>query len=216
MYVQDQKSTGLCYLGLTLTIMGEADAGVRAAEAGLAHSRALRGLHTINFSLCYLAAVHHIRGDPRAALDRATESLASAREQGFATWIGISQSIRGASLVKLSQEDEGLAELARGMEAHAATDAITYQPFAMGLYGEGLTAAGERGRALGVLKRAVELANETGERFYLAELLRLHAEAFAASGDRARAHAAMREATAMAQAQQARLFEKRCAGTKLD
>ncbi|MCC6198085.1 MAG: AAA family ATPase [Burkholderiales bacterium] len=214
MYVQDQKSTGLCYLALALTLMGDVEAGLRAAEEGLAHSRALGGLHTVNFSLCYCAAVDHIRGDPRAALDRATASLASAREQGFATWIGISQSIRGASMVKLGQQGEGLVELARGMEAHAATDAVTYQPFAIGLYGEALTAAGQLSRAHGVLARAVGQAQATGERFYLAELLRLQGEAFAASGEHARAKAALREAIATAQAQGASLFERRCADTR--
>jgi predicted ATPase/class 3 adenylate cyclase len=209
MYVQDQKSTALCYLGLTLTIMGFVAEGVHAAETGLAHSRALGGLHTVNFSLCYLAAVQHIRGDAEAALARATESLALAREQGFATWIGISQSIRGASLVRLGQVEEGLAELARGMQAHAGMDAITYQPFAMGLYGEGLTAAGHLEAARDVLTRAVGLAQATGERFYLAELLRLQSEALAASADRARAQATLHEAIATARRQEARLFEQR-------
>ena len=165
LYVQDQKSTGLCYLGLTLTIMGELERGLRAAEKGLAHSRALGGQHTVNFSLCYLAAVNHIRGDASAALQRATESLASAQEQGFATWIGMSQAIRGAALVASGRCDEGLAELRRGIGAHVAMEATTYQPFALALLANGLIAAGSTDEALAALEQALALSATTGERF---------------------------------------------------
>ena len=106
--VQDQKSSVLCYLALTLSIMGYLDSGLRAAEESLRHSRTLGDPHTVNFSLCFLAAVLHIQSDSQQALLRATESLELAREQRFATWIGISQMIRGASLVQNGSCAEGL------------------------------------------------------------------------------------------------------------
>ena len=211
LYVQDQKSTGLCYLGLVLTMMGRLDDGLRAAESGLAHSQALGGLHTVNFSLCYLAAVHHIRGDSRAALERATESLASAREQGFATWIGISQMIRGASLVANGRCEEGLAELRRGMSAHAAMEATTYQPFAMALLAQGLIVARRFEEALDTLTRALTISETTDERFYAAELLRLKGEVLAMLGQDALAEKCLHEAVDAARGQEAKLFELRSA-----
>ena len=211
LYVQDQKSTGLCYLALTLTIMGDVAPGVRAGETGLAHSRSLGGLHTINFSLCYLAAVLYISGDSQAALRCATESLASAREQGFATWIGISQVVRGASLVKNGHVDQGLAELDRGMSAHAGMQATAYQPFAMALWAEGLIAAGRHDEALDALSRALEISETKGERFYAAELWRLKGEALAKRGDVEGAQRCLHEAIEIARRQQARLFELRSA-----
>ena len=209
LYVQDQKSTGLCYLALTLTIMGEVERGLAAAETGLVHSRSLGGLHTINFSLTYLAAVHHIRGDTQAALERATESLAAARELGFATWIGISQMIRGASLVKQGRHDEGVAELRRGMSAHADMEASAYQPFAMALFAEGLIATGNAGEALATVERAIAISDAKGERFYAAELRRLQAEAMHACGRLRDAERALQEAIDIAQLQRAKLFEAR-------
>jgi class 3 adenylate cyclase/tetratricopeptide (TPR) repeat protein len=213
LYVQDQKSTGLCYLALTLTIMGEADQGVRAGETGLAHSRALGGLHTVNFSLCYLAAVLYIRGDMPAALRCATESLESAREQGFATWIGISQVVRGAALVKTGQVDEGLAELGRGMGAHSGMQANAYQPFVLTLWAEGLLAAGRDEEALEALQRALAISGAQGERFYAAEVWRIKGEALANGGDRAGAERCLREAVEIARRQKAKLFELRSAQT---
>jgi class 3 adenylate cyclase/tetratricopeptide (TPR) repeat protein len=209
LYVQDQKSTGLSYLALTLTIMGEVERGLAAGETGLAHSRSLGGLHTVNFSLTYLAAVHHIRGDTQAAFERATESLAAARELGFATWIGISQMIRGASLVRQGSHVEGLAELRRGMTAHVDMEASTYQPFAMALMAEGLVATRHADEALATLKRAIASSEAKGERFYAAELRRLQADAMRACGQPRDAERTLHEAIDIAQRQQAKLFEVR-------
>ena len=213
LYVQDQKSTGLCYLGLTLTIMGYLDNGLRAAESGLAHSKSLGGLHTINFSLCYLAAVHHIRGDSLSALERATQSLESARELGFATWIGISQMIRGASLVSNGKSEEGLAELGRGMKAHAGMEATAYQPFAMALFAQGLIAAGRLDEALDALSQALTMSEATGELFYASELWRLKGEVLGKNGSLAEAEHCLREGIDMARRQGAKLFELRNAAS---
>lgn len=151
--MQDQKSTALCYLALTLTLLGRPGDGLRAAEQGLAHSRSLGGLHTRNFSLCYLAAVGHIQRRVRPALQYATESLQFAREQGFATWIGVSQMVRGASRIRNGERDAGLAEIAAGIDAHRAMEAIAYQPFGLALYAEGLAACGRFDDALAALGR---------------------------------------------------------------
>jgi tetratricopeptide (TPR) repeat protein len=213
LFVQDQKSTGLCYLGLALTIMGDLDGGLRAAENGLAHSQSLGGLHTINFSLCYLAAVQHIRGDATSALQRASESLALAREQDFATWIGISQMIRGASLAGSGSCKEGLEELEHGMKAHAAMGATTYQPFALALLVKGLIAAGRVESALHTLTEALTISETTGERFYAAELLRLKADVLASTGTLAMAEQCLHEAIRTAKDQEATLFELRSAAS---
>lgn len=211
LYVQDQKSTGLCYLALTRTIMGHLGEGLRAGESGLAHSQSLGGMHTVNFSLCYLAAVHHIRGDPTAALECATTSLETAREQSFATWIGISQAIRGVSLASKGSVEEGLAELRDGMKAHAGMEAATYQPFALALLASGLIAAERLDEALDTLARALTISEGTGERFYAAELLRLKGEVLASTGRLAIAEDCLREAIEMSRHQEARLFELRSA-----
>ncbi len=209
LYVHDQKSTGLSYLALTLTLLGHLDGGLRAAESGLAHSRALGGLHTINFSLCYLAAVHHIRRNSREALRFATQSLQLAQEQGFATWIGISQMIRGEAMVENGEHEEGLKEIASGMKAHSSMEAAAYEPFGISLYAKGLVAEGRFDEALDALARALAITERTGERFYLAELWRLKAEVLARRANPSEAEHWFREAIELARQQEARLFELR-------
>lgn len=213
LYVQDQKSTGLCYLALTLTTLGYLDSGLRAGETGLSHSQALGGPHTINFSLCYLAALHHFRRDPRRALRRATESLELAREQGFATWIGVSQMIRGEALVSNGEREEGLKEIAAGMKAHSGMEAIAYQAFGISLFVKGLIAEGRLDEALGALAQALAISERTGERFYLAELWRLKGEILARKGSPSEAEHWLREAIELARQLGAKLFELRSAAS---
>ena len=212
-YIHDQKSTGLSYLALTLTLLGHLNSGLRAAETGLSHSQSLGGLHTINFSLCYLAAVQHIRRNSREALRHATQSLELAREQGFATWIGISQMIRGVSLIGDGEREQGLEEIRAGMKAHHSMEAAAYEPFGMSLYAQGLMADGRFDEALAVLADALAICERTGERFYLAELWRLKGEALARKGNSSDAEHWLHEAIELARRQQAKLLELRGAAS---
>lgn len=213
LHVQDHKSTALCYLALTLAILGHVDRGLEAAEQSVSHSRNLGNPHTINFSLCYLAAVHHIRRDTRAALQRATESLELAREQGFATWIGISQMIVGASLVDAGDVPMGLREITSGMQAHSSMEATAYQPFGISLLATSLLGAHRLDEALDASAKALDIAESTGERFYLAELWRLKGEILARRGRLADAESALEQAIAVARRQSAKLFELRSVAT---
>jgi class 3 adenylate cyclase/tetratricopeptide (TPR) repeat protein len=211
LYVQDQKSTALCYLALVQTITGDPHAGIAAAEQGLAHSRSLGGPHAVNFSLCYLAAALHIAGDADAALMGAEQSIDEARERGFATWVGISRVVRGASLIRRGMLDEGIAELARGTEAHALTGAVAYQTFAHALHAEGLAAAGRLAEARSAIEKAISISDANGERFYAAELWRVRGDILASAGDDNGAAQAFRDAMAIARRQHAALFERRSA-----
>jgi len=209
LYVQDQKSTALCYLGLIDTIMGDVAEGRRAAERGLEHSRTLGGPHTINFSQTYLAAVLHIAGDYDEALQRADEALELAREQGFATWIGVSQIIRGYALVHAGQAAEGLGEIVAGMKAHSEMDALAYRAFGLALFAGASMFAGAADDAERALDEALTLVSRTGENFYLAELWRLRGELLATRNDAPAAEAALRRAIDVAREQGAELFEER-------
>jgi predicted ATPase len=212
LYVQDQKGTGQCYLGLTLALLGFPDSGLRVAEDGLAHARSLGGAHAVNFSLCYLAATHCFRRDRDAALRVANESIEMAREQGFATWIGVSQMIRGHALVRGGDVAAGLADIDAGLRAHHAIKAVTYRPFGLALRAEALAVAGRIEGSLDAIEEALALSGRTGERFYLAELWRLKGEALARrGGTAAEAERALGEALRVARAQGARLLELRSA-----
>jgi len=211
LYVQDQKATGMCYLGLGLTIMGHLDAGLAAAREGVRHARALGAMHAVNFSMCYLAGVHHFRGEPTEALRSATESLELSRELGFATWRGASQMVRGDALMRLGSMDEGFAEMEAGVNAHSGMDAISYRTFSISVLVRGLLMTGRLDEALRAVEEGLDTSKQRDERFYLAELLRLKGQALALKGQPLDAERWLREAIAVASQQEAKLFELRSA-----
>jgi tetratricopeptide (TPR) repeat protein len=211
LYVQDQKSTGLCYLGLGLTIMGHLEAGLAAAKEGVNHARTLGAIHAMNFSLTYLAGVYHLRRDAAEALECGTESLKLAREQGFATWRGASQIMRGDALISLGSVDEGFGEIEAGVNAHSDIDAISYRTFSVGVLARGLLAIGRVDAALEAIEEGITASEQRQERFYLAELLRLKGDALAMKGRIGEADRWLRESIAVAASQDAKLFQLRSA-----
>jgi class 3 adenylate cyclase/tetratricopeptide (TPR) repeat protein len=211
LYVQDQKATGMCYLGLGLTIMGHLDAGLAAAREGVRHARALGAMHALNFSICYLAGVHHFRRDATEALKCATESLELSRELGFATWRGSSQMIRGTALMQLGAPDEGFADVEAGVNAHSDIDAISYRTFSVAVRVRGLLTIGRVDEALEAVEEGLSIAEQREEQFYLVELLRLKGEALAMKGRELEAERWLRQAIAVGSQQEAKLFELRSA-----
>jgi class 3 adenylate cyclase/tetratricopeptide (TPR) repeat protein len=211
LYVQDQKATGLCYLGLALTIMGHLDAGLAAAREGVRHARELGAMHAVNFSLCYLAGVHHFRREATEALQCATESLELSRQLGFATWRGASQMVRGTALMQLGSIDEGFAEMEAGVHAHSGMDAISYRTFSVSVLVRGLLTTGRLDEALEAVQEGLATSDQRDERFYLGELLRLKGETFAMKRRESEAERWLRDAIAVARRQEAKLFELRSA-----
>jgi class 3 adenylate cyclase/tetratricopeptide (TPR) repeat protein len=209
LYVQEQRSTGLCYLALTLTIMGYLEEGLHAARDGVLHARSLGALHAENFSLCYLAGVHSLRREMDGALRVATESLEMARKQGFASWRGVSQLIRGEAIVSAGFVAEGLAEIVAGRAAHTEMGAVSYQTFTTAVFARGLLAAGRIDEALVALDDGLASGERRNERFCFAELFRLKANAFSARNQIAEAERWLLESIEVARRQEAKLFELR-------
>lgn len=209
MYVQDYKSTALCYLALAYTVTGYLDRGLRSALASLKHSRFLGDLHTTNFSLTYLAAVHHFRRDSPQTMERARESMQMALEQEFGTWVGVSRMIYGESLVREGLCDQGLSAIMAGAQEHGNMEARTYQPFGISLLVKALLRVARWDEAASALERAEAIIADSGEHWYLAELWRLKSSIALQRGDRVAAEDCLRRAIELARKQHARFWELR-------
>ena len=210
-YALDHKTTALCYQSLALTAMGRMAAGIEAAREGLRHAESTGNRHSINYALCYLAAVLHIRGDDAEALSTATRSRDLALEHGFASWIGISRGIRGEALMRLGNQEDGLAEAHAGRLKHTEITANMYLPFALSLEARALAAAQRADEALALLDEALAVAERTGERWYLAELCRLQGVVHAQAGNTPDAEERLGKALEVAEEQGARLWSLRSA-----
>lgn len=211
LYAQDHKSTALCYLALAYTVMGYLDRGLRSAQASLKHSRSLGDLHATNFSLTYLAAVHHFRRDSPQTMERARESMEMALEQEFGTWVGVSRMIYGESLVRAGRFEEGLQAIMAGAEEHGTMEAVTYQPFGISLLVKALLHVQRWDDAADALDRAEAIITQSGESWYLPEVWRLKSCVMQQRGDREAAEDLLRHAVEMAHSQNARFWELRAA-----
>lgn len=209
--VQDHKSTVSCYLALAHTVLGDLDRGLRAARLGLAHAESLRQPHTINFSLTYLAAVHHCRREFEKVLEYARRSHQMALDQGFGTWVGIAQMMVGAALVSAGDPEKGMREISRGIEAYSSTEATTYKPFGISLLGSSLLAVGKLRESMEAIDKATAIAEISGENWYVPELWRLKGAVTLELGDIPRGQDHLKKSIKLAQQSGAAFWELRSA-----
>ena len=176
-YALDHKTTALCYLALSTLAVGRLDTALAVSEKSLTHSQNI-DQHSVNYALCYQAALRHLRGDdPDTVRDVATESRDLAVKEDYATWVGISRLCRGEAVMRLGEIDEGLAEIELGVADHARVMANTFLPFAQSVLVKGYLAAARPEKALKLLAKAEALTEQTQQIWYTPELQRLHAEA---------------------------------------
>ncbi len=213
-FTQDHTSTAHCYLGLLLAVSGRPDEARRIGEEGLAHSREKCNLHTLNFSLCFFGAMMHLIRDNDEAIRHATESYEIAQRNGFGTWSGISQVLRGESLIQQGDVEGGIADVMQGVQGHADSQALTYQAFGISLLVKSLQAVGKFDEAKSYLQSAIALTEKINEVWYLPELLRLSAKDLSLRGDSQEAHATIDKAMKLASDQGALLWELKCATQK--
>ncbi len=210
-YTQDHKSAVSCYLGLAHTVLGNLDRGLESARSGLQHSECLGQLHTVNFSLTFLAAVLLFRREFTKALEYALRSYRMAVDQGFGTWVGIAQMMIGASQVSLGDPEKGMREITKGIEAYSSIEASTYKPFGISLLAKSLLAVGKHAEAMAGLDKALAIAEASGEQWYIPELCRLRGAVFIQQGDITRSHESLRHAMTLAHEQNATFWELRSA-----
>jgi len=184
----------------------------KTARQGGPKLREVEEISSVRGSTRYLpAGEQRTWSSTRMQCDPPIENLAMVFPSSIATWIGVSQMIRGESLVRGGEVAAGLKEIAAGMDAHRGMEATTYQPFGLSLLANGLVAAGRLDEALEAVDDALAISERSGERFYLAELVRLKGEVLARKGSPSEAERWLREAIRVSRQQGARLFELRSA-----
>jgi predicted ATPase len=79
-------------------------------------------------------------------------------------------------LAEQRQEEEGVAQIRRGLTAYGATGAVLSQPHFLALLAEVYVRGGQIEEGLTVINQALMVVQETGECYYEAELYRLKGE----------------------------------------
>jgi predicted ATPase len=116
-------------------------------------------------------------------------------------------------LVEQGEQEEGIAQLRRGLIAYRATGAELERPHWLGLMAEACRRTGQVEEGRRVVSEGLAEIEQNGIRYYEAELNRLEGELRLGleAADDQRAEACFRRAVDIARAQQAKSFELRAA-----
>lgn len=156
--------------------LGYPDRAMRCGSQALAPARKLSHPLSLALALNSIVALHHWRGEWRAARELRDELLTLAQRHAFPHWTGWGMMLRGEILVRQGHVEEGIALMRQGFTALNLTGAK------MGLTGlscELAWAYEETGRAaegLPLVTEALTVAGHTGERFAVAELYRFQGQ----------------------------------------
>jgi predicted ATPase len=108
--------------------------------------------------------------------------------------------------------DEGLSQIARGLEMQQSVGADMERPYGLGLYAEALLNAGRIEQGLAAVEEALEIIGRRARTFFWeAELHRLRGELLLELGAAADAERSLRQALATAERQEALSLQMRTA-----
>jgi DNA-binding SARP family transcriptional activator/tetratricopeptide (TPR) repeat protein len=203
LFGHDFRITARCFLGWTLTLLGDDVKGRTLLTEGLALARHHSHAFDQAFALALNATAAFISHDPTSARAHADQGVALSADQGFPMFAAMTGMVRGWASGDPSAVEASLT-------AMEATGARMMLHFHLGLLGEAHRDAGQPDEALAAVERGLAVLDTNG-RFYEAELHRLQGElVFAMNPKRAdEARTALRTAVAVAQKQRAKLLELR-------
>jgi class 3 adenylate cyclase/predicted ATPase len=191
--------------------LGLPDDALRTVEAGLALGQRVAHVHTLGFALNWASLIHNLRREFALAERRAVAGIELAREYGLSQWLAQATIYRGAALVGLGEQAEGIAQLQAGRTAWHRTAARVLDTQWLGFIADAYVQSGQLDEALAALDRAVEISAATGENHHKAELFRLRGSVMAGRGKLAEAASALQQAVEIARRQQAKSLELRAA-----
>lgn len=175
-YAQNPGVGMPCHAAWALWLMGQPDQALKRIEEALARARELSEPHGRAHALYFASILHHLRREPRLALEQAEAAIAIAGEHGLVTYQAYAMITRGWALIELGHQKEAIEQMRQGVAAHQATGAEIGRPRSMALLAQALDKSNQTSEGLLILEEALEVANRSGELYYQAELYRLKGE----------------------------------------
>jgi class 3 adenylate cyclase/predicted ATPase/ribosomal protein L40E len=172
----DMKGYALSYLAHTLWLLGYPDQALKRANEAVEFTQALSHPLSLAGVEFFLSMVHQFRQEARATQKAAERAIALSAEHGFTFWLAIATILRGWAIAQHGLNEEGIAQMEKGLAAFRATGAGTGRPHWLSLLAEACAESGRLNDGLSVLAEAKAFANETEARGYEAEIYRLKGE----------------------------------------
>jgi adenylate cyclase len=157
------------WAGLSLWLMGDADASRARIEAALALAGEPGRRHSLACAHVVAARWHHMRGEPVEAGGHAEAGLALAGDGGFAYQAAAAQILLGWARAQ-QDHDDGIETIRAGLDAHRATGARIDRPYFLGILAEALRHAGQPARALREAEDALGIVASAQSLFWEPEL----------------------------------------------
>jgi class 3 adenylate cyclase len=117
------------YLGLTYTVMGNAEDGAKHAAAALELAKLVKRPHAYGFGLLANFLTAMMRGDVTAAKGFGDESIEFAGRQGFPEFVAMSMFCLGWVSAKRGNVEAGIRQMEEGSALWAMTGFETWQAF---------------------------------------------------------------------------------------
>jgi hypothetical protein len=192
-------------------LIGRSDQALRRSRAVVARAREEPSrLYELALAQGMAAGFHQFRREKKHTRDQAEAAVSLCSEQGFAEILGISRWVRGWALSELGQEEDGIQEMAEGIEGYRSCGSKLFLSWPLGLLAWAHGNVGQIEKAFGRLAEAFKVVEQIGERFYEAELFRLKGELLLKRpAPDEEPEACFRQAIAVARRQSARTWELR-------
>jgi class 3 adenylate cyclase/predicted ATPase len=209
-FSQDFKATAQAYLGLTLVLMGEIEAGLNYGRSAVAYAEQLRHPHSVCYVLPFLAGAYLVAGLPKEGHAVAERTILLSAEYGFPQWFAGGLMLRGWARGESGDVEAGLADIRASIGALEQTGTLIWMQFARFLLAKALAKAGQFGDAMEIIENITAEISATSGRWYEAEVLRLRGDLLAGvGGSLNEAEKSYEAAIAVAIRQGARLWQLR-------
>jgi tetratricopeptide (TPR) repeat protein len=161
-------------------------------------------------ALTFSSVFHLNNRQPEAVLERLETAEALGAEQRL-SFIIDPEIIRGAALVGLGANEEGIVRIQQGLTETRRKGATFHLSFGLAFLADALARRGEQTAALAAAREGLEMASKTGEHVWDADLHRLAGLALVGCNRLDEGQSALQEALQVARQQQAKSFELRTA-----
>ena len=177
-YDTDLGVSSLAYLAWALWFLGYPDQALRRSSEGLALARSRERSATLSVAqaLGLVASIHQVRGDARAALEFAEQTIAYSAERGFPYWVALGRITRSWALGEGGERKTGIAQIRESLDSYRATGATLGLTRYLTMLADMHRKDGQAADSLSLLTEAAALVQDTGERYHEAEIHRLQGE----------------------------------------
>ncbi len=166
----------LSFTSRVLWMLGYPDQALQKIQQALTLARELAHPLTSAITSCIAALLHTGLQEVREVEKRTEEVLVLSAERGLIHWEVQAIVLRGWVLAQQGQEEEGIAQIRRGLAAYQDTGALLARPMLLGLLAETYRKTGRPEEGLAVTTEALALARQTGQRVQEVWLLWLTGE----------------------------------------